>query len=637
MKASLPRRLKAISRWLGPPLGRRLSDEDRRGFRLVLELASQNWRTVSAIFVANLGAAVFEGSSIAMLAAALSILAGETLTSEATELGPMAFILENFQGRLNKDGLFLVLVLLAVLGQLLKSALHFGSLASSAHLQARVTAHLYGRIFSQMLSISYAQISRYKIGDLNIYFNQAGQIYMLISNLNSLIWTLLLVGVYASLLFWISWPLTMVALIMLGLLSSSIRRIVRRVRQVAEEFTKFNVELSKSLLEYLQAQRILRTYARQDFAMQNLEPLLSASMSAKRRGSILNAAIQPLIESLTVVSVGGILIGGSLLLGEAARSTLPLAFTFLFVLYRLMPRVSGINSILAEINGFLPAVIRVAGILRMDDKQYTIGGKRPLRTWSKIEFRNVSLRYVEREQPAVIDISFTMPLGSMIALVGESGSGKSTIADLLLRLYDPTTGQILLDGVDLREFDLNSWRESIGVVSQDTFMFNTSICSNIAFGRLDASDAEIVAAARAANAHDFIIKLNNGYETNVGDRGYRLSGGQRQRLAIARAILRNPTVLVLDEATSELDSHSERLIQEGLDDLRGHRTVLAIAHRLSTIALADQILTLSDGKIVERGTHDELLKLDGAYARLWSLQSGTNDRKEVLEPKSGEL
>lgn len=211
----------------------------------------------------------------------------------------------------------------------------------------------------------------------------------------------------------------------------------------------------------------------------------------------------------------------------------------------------------------------------------------------------------------------------MLALVGESGSGKSSIADLLLRLYSPTDGQILVDGVDLQQLEWSSWRDRIGVVGQETFLFNASIRDNIAFGNLNATDSEIEEASRLAHAHEFILELPRRYETVLGDEGHGLSGGQRQRLAIARAILRDPEILILDEATSDLDSHSERLIEESLQRLSGHRTVLAIAHRISTVARADRILVLSRGRVVESGSHEELLRAGGGYAALWSLQSGS--------------
>jgi subfamily B ATP-binding cassette protein MsbA len=237
-----------------------------------------------------------------------------------------------------------------------------------------------------------------------------------------------------------------------------------------------------------------------------------------------------------------------------------------------------------------------------------------------MQVENVSFRYTPNGQDVLQNISIDLPKGKVVALVGNSGGGKSTIADLLPRFYDPTEGRITLDGKDLREYSLREVRNHFGIVSQEAILFNDSIFNNIVFGMEGATEADVHEAARIANAHDFILETANGYRTNIGDRGSKLSGGQRQRLTIARAILRNPDVLILDEATSALDSESERLVQDALQKLMDGRTALVIAHRLSTIQKADEIIVLDHGRIIERGTHVELLVKNGAYRKLVELQ-----------------
>lgn len=271
------------------------------------------------------------------------------------------------------------------------------------------------------------------------------------------------------------------------------------------------------------------------------------------------------------------------------------------------------------------SVDSVTELLRLDDKPFLINGKiayNGLKTG--ITFKSVSFTYPGHDKQVLKDVTLKLPRGTTLALVGGSGAGKSTLADLLPRFYDPTGGCIILDDTDLREFDITSIRKCMGIVSQDTFLFNNSVRNNIAYGKQEATEEEVVAAAKRANAYEFISKLPQQFDTMIGDRGVMLSGGQRQRLAIARALLQNPDILILDEATSALDTVSERLVQGALEELSRDRTTLVIAHRLSTVRKADQIAVLEQGKVVEVGTHEELLQKGGYYSRLYGMQFSNN-------------
>ena len=243
-----------------------------------------------------------------------------------------------------------------------------------------------------------------------------------------------------------------------------------------------------------------------------------------------------------------------------------------------------------------------------------------------VSFNNVSFAY-NTDEPILDDVSFSATPGQVVALVGPSGAGKSTVASLLPRFYDVTGGSIVIDGLDIRDVTMESLREQVGIVPQETMLFNGSVYDNILYGRLDATEEEVMAASKAANAHNFITELPNGYDTQLGDRGVNISGGQRQRIAIARAILKNPQILILDEATSALDTESERVVQEALDRLMVGRTSFVIAHRLSTIKNADKILVMEKGKIVEEGNHDELMAKDGLYAHLYQIQYRNKEAK----------
>ncbi|MBP6825256.1 MAG: ABC transporter ATP-binding protein [Saprospiraceae bacterium] len=329
----------------------------------------------------------------------------------------------------------------------------------------------------------------------------------------------------------------------------------------------------------------------------------------------------PLSEFLGIAAVSVLLWFGAkqVFAGEISAATF---ITFLYAFYNVIEPAKQLSSASYSYRKGLGALERVESVLdapvsiQDDDNAQTISG-----FYEKIEFRNVSFLYQNSERPALDHVSFAIPHGKVVALVGASGAGKSTIADLLPRFYDVTGGQILIDGKDIRHLKIRDLRALMGIVSQEAILFNDTVGNNIAFGHEAASGSDIRAAARAANAHEFIDRLPEEYDTNIGDRGSKLSGGQRQRLTIARALLKNPPILILDEATSALDSESEKLVQAALEQLLQNRTALVIAHRLSTVQHADEILVLDAGKIVERGTHDQLMKEGKVYRKLVELQA----------------
>lgn len=566
---------------------------------------------------------------MAIFTLALELLAGQ-ISSESVissdALGTLGTLTEGLRTQLGVGGLFLLLISLAVLTQLLRSGLQFGARVAAAYLTAWVEGDLRRRLFHQFTHVSYAQISQYKTGDLVTYAEQVTRVGSMLMALNSLISLSFIVIAYAVILLWLSWSMTLAALIAFLLLSSSLRKITQNIRQISRRFIDASVSFNENLVEYLGGMRLLHTFSRVDFAAKNLEHVINESVKARRLGLFWNATIPPLVESITVVGLALFLVVGYLFIDSLGNTTIPRMITFVFVLYRLLPRITAFNSHIGNVSTGLPFATRIAEMLRTDDKEYLVSGDTPFPGLQKsIEFHNVTLRYQDNESPAVTTLSFRISSGSMVALVGASGSGKSTTTNLLLRLYDPTDGEITVDGIDLRQLKLEDWRNHIGIVDQETVIFNSSVAENIRFGKLDADPDEIIAAAKVANAHEFILNLVEGYDTLVGDRGYRLSGGQRQRIAIARAVLRDPDILIFDEATSALDSKSERLIQDALDELRQERTLVVIAHRLSTVAAADQIFVLDEGAIVESGTHQEMLHIDGVYAALWRLQSKSDN------------
>ena len=332
--------------------------------------------------------------------------------------------------------------------------------------------------------------------------------------------------------------------------------------------------------------------------------------------------ISPILDILTITAAALVLLGGFWILRSESDQVLPTLMAFVLVLHRLMTRLAALNESRALIAHTMPSAEVVADILDEDDKEFTRSGGVKVGSFDKkIVFDNVDFSYSEKGNKALKGLDFEISKGKVLALVGPSGSGKTTTVDLLLGLYEPTYGMITMDSVSLVSADPRFWRKNFGVVSQDSFMFNASVYENIAFGNIGATYEQVYQAAKAAHADEFISQLEDGYDTLLGDRGYRLSGGQLQRLALARALITDANILVLDEATSSLDTLSEKLIMRSINELRGDRTIVIIAHRLSTVVNADEILVMQHGRIVERGKHEELVAKKGVYFDLWQLQT----------------
>jgi len=423
-----------------------------------------------------------------------------------------------------------------------------------------------------------------------------------------------------ALALYISWQLTLVALLILPFSLIVISSIGLRLRKYSTRSQEKLADVTAVLQETISGARVVKAFAMEEFEIRKFMGETLGYFKALLKISRVRGLAAPVNEFLTaVVAVGILWFGGQkVLAGDVLQ---PEEFiTFLLLVFSLVHPVKELSTVNSRVQEAVAAADRVFEVLDLQPEVVSAPDAKVITALAhSVRFERVSFAYEERAE-VLREVSFEIKKGQILAIVGPSGAGKSTLVDLLPRFYDPTSGRILLDGNDLREFTVTSLRRLLGIVTQETILFHDTVRNNIAYGLQEIPDRELLAAAQAANAHRFIAEMPQGYDTVIGERGVKLSGGQRQRLAIARALLKNPPILILDEATSALDSESEMLVQQAIERLMENRTSFVIAHRLSTILHAHQIIVLDKGRIVQHGTHDELLKQTGVYRKLYEMQ-----------------
>ncbi len=481
--------------------------------------------------------------------------------------------------------------------------------------QQKLVDRLRRRIFEQLQAVNLGFFAKTNAGELiNSLTNEISRLQAAFGLLAFILTKGLTLVVYIVLMFHLSWQLTLISIALFTLLAAGLSTLNARVREASFDVSTAGGQFTARAIEFISGIRTVQAFGTQEFERQRFYQasanVLESTMKAVKGWAI----VRPMAEGLaTTILIAMIVVALTLFIANGTMQIASL-LTFLFILFRLVPAVHEINGNRAMLNTAWGAFDNIRELLRTDNKPYLQDGDRLFTGLRRaISFESIDFGY-EPHLPVLHNITLTINRGEMTALIGSSGAGKTTLVDLIPRFYDPTEGRILIDGVDLREFQINSLRRRMAIVSQDTFIFNASIRDNISYGTDHASQSDIIEAARLANALDFIQEMPQGFDTPLGDRGVRLSGGQRQRIAIARALLKDPEILILDEATSALDSISERLIQESLEKLAKGRTVIAIAHRLSTIIRADKVVVLEQGRIVEQGTYQQLLDSRG---KLW--------------------
>lgn len=492
----------------------------------------------------------------------------------------------------------------------------------------RVIIDIRKEVFEKLQRLSLSFYDKNKTGTIMSYVtNDVNALQSaMVENVVEMFTESVILIVSIVMMLYLDWKLFLVTFATFPVVLWFIDSFGKRIRKSGSRIQEATADITSVLQEVASSPRVIKSFVREEYEVNRFDKENMNNFHANMKYAQLSSTLTPTIEFVAAVGVSIILWygGNSVINGSITAGSL---VAFLTYAVNISNPIKRLSRVIGNIQKALAAAQRVFDVLDLPEIIKNAPDAKALPpVKGNVRFENVSFAYNSGDE-VLNNISFDVKPGEMIAFVGPSGAGKSTIASLLPRFYDVTSGDILIDGQDIRKVTLNSLREQVGIVPQETVLFNGTVYDNILYGRLDATAEEVEAAAKAANAHNFIMGLPEGYQTMLGDRGVNISGGQRQRISIARAILKNPQILILDEATSALDTESERVVQEALDRLMIGRTSFVIAHRLSTIKNADKIMVLEKGQLVEQGTHDELMAMDGLYAHLYKIQYRSKEAK----------
>jgi subfamily B ATP-binding cassette protein MsbA len=592
-----------------------------RALRALFPLLRLRPWLLSVMIILGVLAAVSEGLSISLF---IPLIQNQMGSGDTGMIGKLSALYQGIPAEIR----LLWMGLSILLCVLLKNALSYSYSVLFQKVSASISHRLRCGILHQLLSVSQSYLDTHDSGKLlSTLGTDTWRVSSAFTVLAGMTINVCMTLTLSLLLLLISWKLTLITGCLLLLISQIVQLLTRSVKRLSRQATSANANLSQRMLETLHGLRLIRAFGRESHEQNRFDEASRRVSKIFWRMERVSGLVNPLSEVLAASLLLGILVVMTMRTpGQMAASV-----TFLILLYRLQPRIRQLDGDRVTLSAFSASVEEVRHLLDETDKPYVRGGVRvPTSIGKEILFENVSLHYGSKKGGALEKVSCSINLGETTALVGPSGAGKSSLISLICRFYDPSSGRVLIDGTPLPELDLTWWRSQIALVSQDIFLFNASVAENIAYGKLGASREELLEAVRKAHALEFIEQLPDGFETILGDWGLRLSGGQRQRLALARAFIRNPKILILDEATNSLDLISEKVIQDALEEFGRGRTVLIIAHRVSTIEHADKVIVLDAGRVVESGSVRQLLTRDGLFSRFYALQLRKRDLGEEV-------